>query len=93
MEYVYNWKVINLDNDKYSKELFISALNCAFAGIRTPDLSNEYYANFVNRNISLSDFVKYPLFSFKYIIILFSKLFGLSISRLLYTLFYNKYYR
>ena len=92
-EYIYNWEVFNLDQKKYAKEMFSTALDQAFIGIRTKDMPKQYYKSFIAKNLPYYRFILYPLLTKKYFLILSSKLFGLLFAKCLYRVLYRLVYK
>ena len=91
-KYVWEWKRVHYVDKKYNKAHKYSTINLAFTTIRASDVDREFFKSIV-QNVSFVDIVKYRLFSVKAILIIATKVFGLSYGRFMYRLLYKFFYR
>ena len=92
-EEIFLWQIEHIDQQKYAKEMFSSALDYAFIGIRAKNMPPKYYKEFVNKHLPYSKFFSCHLFTRKYFLILSSKIFGTSFARSIFCLLYKFVYR
>lgn len=91
-KYVWEWKREHYVDEKHNKAHMYSAINLAFTSIRANDVDREFFKTIV-QNVSFADIVKHRLFSVKAILIIVTKVFGLSFGRFMYRLLYKFFYR
>ena len=92
-EYVLDWKLTHIDTNLYGRELFSSTLDCAFVALRVKNMSKEYYRCFMDKYLPCQKFVSYRLFTKKYFLILFSKIFGLFAAKTICSILYRSVYK
>lgn len=91
-KYGWEWKRAHYIDKKYDRAHKNSTINLAFTTIRASDADSEFF-KLIAQNISFVDIVKYRLFSIKAILIIATKVFGLSFGRFMYRLLYKFFYR
>lgn len=91
-EHIHAWKKAHIDPARFGRELFHSALDYAFIGIRAHDMDRRHYAKFVKEELPLRDFLKYRVVSPKSFLVLSSKLLGLPFAQWVCRRLYKYWY-
>lgn len=91
-KYILDWKQKYFIDKKYTRAHKYSTINLAFTTIRANDVDREFFKLIV-QDVSFVDIVKYRLLSVKAILIIATKVFGLSFGRSTYRLLYKFFYR
>lgn len=92
--YIRKWVMSNIDAKKYANGMFRLWLSLAFTGLRVKDeMDSQYYSQQVMSNLPFIGFIKYRYPIAKGCLVLFTKLFGLSLGRLTYRVLYKFVYK
>lgn len=92
-EHIYAWKKAHIDRARFGRELFHSALDYAFIGIRASDMDKCHYRKFVSEELPLGDFLRYRVVSPKSCLVLSSKLLGLPFAQWVCRRLYKYWYK
>lgn len=87
------WSDENMDKNYYSNGLFIQWLDQAFAGLRVKDgMTDKYFRRTTLANLPLSGFLRYDYPRLKGGVVLFSKLCGYRLAKVLVRSLYSSVY-
>lgn len=92
LNYIYQWKKQNLNHKEYGQELFISAIDVAYLGIRIKNLKPEKFNIFINNEIQFKDIIKYRKLNLKIGLVLISKI-NYRLAKIINQLFYRLVYK
>ena len=91
--YIRKWAICNIDTKKYSNGMFRLWLSLAFTGLRVKEnMSRKFYKEEVLSHIPYSGFIKYTYPKMKGCLVLFTKLFGYTLGKIVYKFMYRFVY-
>ena len=92
IEYIYNWKRENYNNNIYKGAHIHAFVNLIFTALRAKDIQKEEFQR-LTKSLSLWLLIRHRVITLKSILVGFSKLFGLRFGKMLIWMLYRFYYR
>lgn len=92
LDYIYEWLKANYPEEKYADLRYQSALNIAFACLRTQDLDKKYLDCFLHKELKWQYLFTNPLSS-KGLVAMFEKLFPLALTKNIVKILYPILYK
>uniref|UniRef100_UPI004055FB40 glycosyltransferase family 2 protein n=1 Tax=Alistipes sp. TaxID=1872444 RepID=UPI004055FB40 len=92
LEYVDRWKRENYTDVSYNKTHLISAINLCCTALRVSNISSMEFSNIINK-VSIREILYNKIITLKSLCVIFTKFFGLKLSRYLFGKLYHLYYK
>lgn len=92
IEYIYNWKRENYNNNIYKGAHIHAFVNLIFTALRAKDIQKEEFQR-LTKSLSLWLLIRHRVITLKSILVGSSKIFGLRFGKMLMSMLYRYYYK